>query len=241
MSQFEYGNSGAEIYNALGITGTSVQATFEHIAKTCGDLRGLKVMDFGCGPGRSTRFLRSLGANNLIGVDRSWDMLEMAKRNDPSHKESYIWGDAVRGMNSWKFESEGFDVIVSTFTFIEMPSIESLYSAFTQLSTVLKNGGRLIFAVTNPDAYDHDYVTYGFEPLINRRPLRNGDPIRTIVKPNPELMIQDYYWDETIFHKILEFEEYKDWSITYPTPGEGPIDWLDENTEALTMIFEATK
>src|SRR5215469_13015981 len=44
---------------------------------------GSRALDFGCGTGRSTRFLRNLGLG-VIGVDISQAMLDQARNIDPS-------------------------------------------------------------------------------------------------------------------------------------------------------------
>src|SRR5574341_1320733 len=43
---------------------------------------GNKALDFGCGTGRSTRFLRKLGFD-VVGVDISKQMLKNARELDP--------------------------------------------------------------------------------------------------------------------------------------------------------------
>jgi SAM-dependent methyltransferase len=48
---------------------------FEHV-------RGRKAIDFGCGAGRSTRFLQRLGFH-AVGVDISGEMLKKARELDP--------------------------------------------------------------------------------------------------------------------------------------------------------------
>src|SRR3990172_2993157 len=45
-------------------------------------VRGANALDFGCGTGRSTRFLRELGFN-VVGVDIASEMLARAKERDP--------------------------------------------------------------------------------------------------------------------------------------------------------------
>jgi predicted TPR repeat methyltransferase len=44
---------------------------------------GRRALDFGCGTGRSTRFLRNLGFN-VTGIDISEDMLQIARATDPA-------------------------------------------------------------------------------------------------------------------------------------------------------------
>ncbi len=50
-----------------------------------GDLNGLSVLDLGCGEGHYTRLLKQLGASQVLGVDLSSDMIELARQQERSH------------------------------------------------------------------------------------------------------------------------------------------------------------
>jgi SAM-dependent methyltransferase len=56
---------------------------------------GSHALDFGCGTGRSTRFLRNLGLN-VIGADISQAMLDQARTLDPSG-EYHLFRDNIAG------------------------------------------------------------------------------------------------------------------------------------------------
>jgi len=71
---------------------------------------GTKALDFGCGTGRSTRFLRELGFK-VSGVDISEDMLRMARAADPSGDYHIVPGDDLT-----EFAAEAFDLIVRELT-----------------------------------------------------------------------------------------------------------------------------
>ncbi|MDH3650804.1 MAG: class I SAM-dependent methyltransferase, partial [Saprospiraceae bacterium] len=76
---------------------------------------GNHAIDFGCGTGRSTRFLKSLGFN-VIGIDISSDMLQIAKKLDQS-------GD-YQLVSNGKYSHLGlgqFDLVQSIFTFDNIP------------------------------------------------------------------------------------------------------------------------
>ena len=55
-------------------------------------VRGRKSLDFGCGTGRSTRFLRQLGFE-VTGVDIAEDMIRKARELDPSGTYRLIRSD----------------------------------------------------------------------------------------------------------------------------------------------------
>lgn len=82
-------------------------------------MKGSKAVDFGCGAGRSTRFLKKLGFQ-VIGIDISQDMLNIARVLD-------IQGDyqSVTNGNYSHLGIESFDFVQSIFTFDNIPGWEN--------------------------------------------------------------------------------------------------------------------
>ena len=77
---------------------------------------GSRALDFGCGTGRSTRFLRNLGLT-VTGADVSQAMLDQARALDPSGEYHLI-----RNNIAGEFAPGSFDIILAAFTFDNMPT-----------------------------------------------------------------------------------------------------------------------
>ena len=73
----------ARSYAELGFPGTYGLAFRDLPALFARQVSGRRALDFGCGTGRSTRFLRGLGLE-AIGADVSPPMLERARQLDPA-------------------------------------------------------------------------------------------------------------------------------------------------------------
>src|SRR4030042_913340 len=71
----------AESYSKLEFPNTYYLAYRDLPVIISAHVTGKKAIDFGCGTGRSTRFLKQLGFD-VIGIDNSGDMLEIAKKLD---------------------------------------------------------------------------------------------------------------------------------------------------------------
>ena len=99
---------------------------------------GSLALDFGCGTGRSTRFLRNLGLS-VVGADISQAMLEQARALDPSGEYHFI-RDNIAG----EFAPGSFDIILAAFTFDNMPT-EAKADALSALRTLLASGGMFTF------------------------------------------------------------------------------------------------
>jgi SAM-dependent methyltransferase len=75
--RYSYTDGNAELYGLLGIEGTTYRIGFDAVAKLLGDVSGKTFLDFGCGTGRSARFLRGRRSlaerrNDSVYRDHSW-------------------------------------------------------------------------------------------------------------------------------------------------------------------------
>lgn len=105
----------------------------------CGDVRGLRVLDVGCGEGRFCRKLYELGALT-VGLDPTTVLLDLARSRHPE-------GEYVEGVaESMPFEDGSFDLVVSYVTLLDMPDYRR---AIAEMVRVLRPGGRLLAANLN--------------------------------------------------------------------------------------------
>ena len=79
-------------------------------------VRGRKSLDFGCGTGTSTRFLRQLGFE-VTGVDIAEDMIRKARELDPSGDYRLIRSDDVPGDDLSALPAGTYDLVLAAFTF----------------------------------------------------------------------------------------------------------------------------
>src|SRR5882724_1592205 len=112
---------------------------------------GLRALDFGCGTGRSSRFLRNLGLN-VTGVDISEAMLDQARALDPAGDYRLVRrGAALKG-----FAPGIFGVILAAFTFDNIPTDAEKADALSWLRSVLALDGALFLVVSSPAIYVSD-------------------------------------------------------------------------------------
>src|SRR5262245_58298979 len=128
----------AKAYGGLEFPGTYWLA-FRDLPATIGDhVRGTEGLDFGCGTGRSTRFLRDLGFR-VRGIDISEPMLQEARVRDPRGDYRLVPDDAPPDL-----EEAAFDLVLAAFTFDNIPTLEKKVALFRSLRRALRPSGRLI-------------------------------------------------------------------------------------------------
>ncbi|OGO82401.1 MAG: hypothetical protein A2Y18_00660 [Clostridiales bacterium GWD2_32_19] len=93
-----------------------------------------KVLDFGCGYGRTLSKLKEIGYKNLEGIDFSKKMIERAERETKDIK--YIVWDSESKLNK-----NCYDVIILIFVFASVYTDEEQDKILVELKSALKPDG----------------------------------------------------------------------------------------------------
>jgi SAM-dependent methyltransferase len=223
----------AEAYAKLEFPGTYYLAyrdlpeiIFEHI-------KGRKALDFGCGAGRSTRFLQKLGFN-IVGVDISPDMIKKAREIDPKGDYRLIGESEFR-----QFEENAYDLVLSVFTFDNIPTMEKKVKNFTGLRWLLNSEGRLVSVVSSPEIYVHEWASFSTKDYPENKHAKSGDKVKIIQtdiedkRPVEDVIWTDEYYQETYRRAGLEMvRAYK------PLAKEDePYEWVNETKIAPWVIY----
>ncbi|MGH9626937.1 MAG: class I SAM-dependent methyltransferase [Bryobacteraceae bacterium] len=111
--------------------------------ETCGDVRGLIVLDAGCGEGRFCRMLMNHGAEQVLGLDNCEAMIRAA-RELASGKDSYRLAD-VQDLSF--LDDHSFDLAVS---YLNQCDLQDFKANSREVFRVLRPGGRFIIANLHP-------------------------------------------------------------------------------------------
>lgn len=116
------------------------------LLRAIGEVRGLRVLDVGCGQGRFTRELARRGPL-VTGVDWSRGMIRIARRHERETPLGirYRHLDAREIGNGWPGGS--FDRVVACMSFMDMPGLPQVLRGAHRL---LAPEGRLVFSVSHP-------------------------------------------------------------------------------------------
>ena len=99
-----------------------------------------KVLDIGIGSGLNIPFYNSDKIDQVIGIDPSHELIELAKElaNDSKASIDFVIGSA----ESIPYPDNFFDTVLVTYTMCTIPNVAI---ANKEMWRVLKNDGRLIF------------------------------------------------------------------------------------------------
>ena len=193
--------------------------------------KNLKVLDIGTGPGFFTIILEELGYTNIMGIDVSEKMLEVAKENIQKYgkKDSSI---QLIQMDAQKLElkPDSFDIIVSrNLTW----NLEKPQQAYSEWLRVLKpNGALFIF----------DANWYAF--LQNEQLEKEFEAKRQQVI---EEKLEDYWQGEGVDEEKmswivqqlpLTYQQRPQWDIDYFSSQEDVSVETEENFGDLVWNYE---
>lgn len=120
-----------------------------------GDVTGKSVLDLATGTGYYARALRQRGAERVVGVDISPDMVAIAKQAeaaDPLRIEYHV--QDVTHFSS----SAPFDIALAVYLLHYAPSKEAMAAMCQAIAGNLKKGGRFVTYQLNPEiAREPDY------------------------------------------------------------------------------------
>jgi SAM-dependent methyltransferase len=197
----------------------------EHVA-------GTRALDFGCGTGRSSRFLKKLGFN-VIGVDVSEDMLRIARATDPSGDYRLVPGDHLN-----KLGVGTFDLVLSAFTFDNIP-VTMKVGIFSELQELLTPKGVIISLVSSPEIYTHEWVSFTIKDFPENSAARSGDVVRIIVTDHQDRRpVEDILCTDEAYRVVYREAGLETILMCKPlAKGDEPYQWVSETRIAPWAIY----
>ena len=193
--------------------------------------KNLKVLDIGTGPGFFTIILEELGYTNIMGIDVSEKMIEVAKENIQKYgkKDSSI---ELIQMDAQKleFKPESFDIIVSrNLTW----NLEKPQQAYSEWLRVLKPNGALFIFDANWYAFLKN------ESLAKEFEAKRQQAI--------EEKLEDYWQGEGVDEEKMDwivqqlpltYQLRPQWDMEYFSTQEGISVETEENFGDLVWDYE---
>lgn len=234
VGRYSYTPDGAKIYGTLGIEGTTYEIGYDCVRQSLGDgISGKTFLDFGCGAGRSSVFLKALGAEHVYGVDHDQNMLDLALAAKPGGVEFFLIADTI------PLPDEAADGAISLTVFVEIRTKSALSRACSEVARVLRYGSPFIVMSVNPAAFGHKFRSFGYP---TDEPLQSGDMTTAIITAaGGQFAIDDTYWTEEDYWDALVQAGLTVAAIDYPSPHD-PFAWsTDEATVPPFIVIKAIK
>jgi SAM-dependent methyltransferase len=194
---------------------------------------GNRALDFGCGTGRSTRFARRLGFD-VIGVDIAPEMIAKARELDPGGNYRLIKDNDFSGV-----ETGVYDLVLSLFTFDNIPGLETKVRLFHDLDALLNPEGKIVNVVSSPDIYLHEWTSFSTKDYPENRLARSGDTVRIVTTDFADRRpAEDVLWTDESYREVYARAGLSSLATYKPVAkGDEPYKWVNETEIAPWVIY----
>ena len=189
-----------------------------------GELEGRSVLDLACGEGFHTRFIRRNGAADVVGVDLSQGMIDLAREEERRAPLgiTYLQGDAAD-----LALDRSFDLVMAAYLLNYARSEAELGAMARAIVRHLEPGGRFVTVNNNP-AHDrrHFYASrkYGFVKHA-AMPLSDGVPVEYefFLGDGGSVTITNYHLAMDTHERVLREAGFRhvEWHAPQLAPGAG--------------------
>lgn len=227
----------AESYARLEFPNTYYLAYRDLPKIIAGHISGQLAVDFGCGTGRSTRFLKQLGFN-VTGIDISADMLQNAIELDKSGDYQLVSNGRYSHLGNGRY-----DLVQSIFTFDNIPGWKNRTEILKGLRDLLKPTGRMICLDSTPELYTNEWASFSTKDFPENRTAKTGDIVRDIMLDvDDRRPVEDIFWSIPDYQELFRQSGFEI-EATYKPLGlaDEPFKWISETQIAPWMIFVLRK
>jgi SAM-dependent methyltransferase len=227
----------AESYSRLEFPNTYYLAYRDLADIINSHITGKRAIDFGCGTGRSSRFLKRLGFN-VTGIDISEDMLEIARKLD-------LYGD-YKLVSNGNYDHLGiyqYDLVQSVFTFDNIPGWDNRLNILTGLRRLMKDTSRMICLDSTTELYVNECASFSTKDFPGNRFAQTGDIVRCIMLDvDDKRPVEDIFWTVDDYIKLFHLAGFEI-EATYKPLGydHEPYNWVSEKEVAPWIIFVIRK
>lgn len=192
-----------------------------------------RALDFGCGTGRSTRFLRALGYA-VIGVDVSEHMIRLARELDPRGDYRLVRDAEYDGLGVGEY-----DVVLAVFTFDNIPGVERRARILSALRRLLRPDGIVVLVDSTPELYVHDWASFSCREFAHNHTARSGDVVSTRMKDVEDARpVNDILWLHEDYMASFAAADLEAVATLRPLGLEAePFEWVSETRVPPWVIY----
>ena len=192
---------------------------------------GRRALDFGCGTGRSSRFLSACGFD-VVGVDIAEPMVERARRADPQGRYLFLRDGDLDHLDCH------FDLVLAAFPFDNIPNPRKP-ALLHSIARRLAPAGRFLNVVSSPEIYTHEWTSFSTREYPENAQARDGDVVRIVTREFEDAQpAEDILCGPESYRRLYE-RCGLDIEATYRPLGEkddGPV-WVSEMEVAPWTIY----
>ncbi|MGL4571640.1 MAG: class I SAM-dependent methyltransferase [Clostridium sp.] len=222
------------------VNGLSGAGEWHELKKMLPSFKNKRVLDLGCGFGWHCKYAIEQGAQSVIGVDLSENMLEEARKINNDNNIEYI-NMPIEDVN---YPKDSFDVVLSSLTFHYIKSFSDICN---KVYDCLSKDGEFIFSVEHPVFTAEGSQNWYYDEDGNRLhwPVDNYyiEGQRTSIFLGEE--VKKYHKTMTTYINTLIKNGFEITGVVEPMPEESMLmdnkEMQDELRRPMMLIISARK
>ena len=165
-------------------------------------------------------------------------MLKLARAQDPGGDYRLLTGDCFDELTG-----ESCDLILSAFTFDNIPTLEKKVRLFRELKKLLAPEGKIINLVSSPDIYVHEWTSFTTRDFPENRLAKSGDRVKIVMKDVKDRRpVEDILWADDAYRKVYELAGLETLLMLKPlAKADEPYEWVNETKIAPWVIYVLKK
>lgn len=218
----------ADEYDAYGDEAvTDIEIGYKNVLKLLGNVRGKKILDYGCGVGKFSRILKDLGAD-VIGVDIAEKELTIAAQKNPDIV--FLTVEDARQ----KF-AHSCDGAVMNFVATIHP-LEMLEGLFSSTRHFLKQDGKFVMLNSNYEkSLGREFLSFS----VGKTKQEIGSPLKVWLGAARSIEINEHYYSNEYYVSVLERAGFSVETIVEPLADTRNYAWKDETVSPPFSIIAA--
>ncbi len=169
-----------------------------------------------------------------MGVDVAEQMLVQARELDPE-------GDCrlVPDGDLSALAAGTFDLVLSAFTFDNVPKMEKKVALFQALKDLLKDDGCIVNLVSSPEIYVNEWASFSTRDFPENRTAASGDRVKIVMLDVADQRpVEDILWTDEAYQEVYQRVGLVPIRSYRPLARQTePYSWVSETTIAPWVIY----
>jgi SAM-dependent methyltransferase len=144
----------------------------------------------------------------------------------------------VPGDNFDELEAGAFDLVLSAFTFDNIPGATKA-RIFSDLGKLLTPNGIIVSVVSAPEIYLHEWASFTTKDFPENAAARSGAVVRIVVTDHQDRRpVEDILWTDESYRAVYKEAGLEAIQVFNPLArGDEPYAWVNETEIAPWVIY----
>lgn len=158
----------------------------------------------------------------------------MARLRDPDGEYILIPDGELQG-----FEASTYDLVLSVFTFDNVPTIEKKVQLFQALKRLLNPSGCIVSVVSSPEIYVNEWASFSTKDFPGNRAAKSGDKVLIVMLDMDDSRpVEDIIWNDQDYRETYRRAGLVPVETCRPLARETePYQWVSETAVAPWVMY----